>query len=165
MDREIEFRILGRLLERCVLAEATTVGATACVGGEEIVFSGDGLEACTLAALERIGPFDLPEGTHIRFSQGRLSAIETPDSSAPLVISGLELPPATAVALRDRSEEIDYLLIADDRYVMIAEVKLTGRINFDCGRFEYGTLFADTLLRGRALPHNAPVSREDVFGR
>jgi hypothetical protein len=51
---------------------------------------------------------------------------------------------AAAVALCDRSEEIDYLL---------------------AGRFEYGTLFADTVLRDRALPHNAPVSREDVFGR
>lgn len=28
------------------------------------------------------------------------------------------------------------------------------------GRFEYGTLFADTVLRDRALPHNAAVSRE-----
>ena len=57
------------------------------------------------------------------------------------------------------------MLIPDDRYVTIAGVKLTGRINFDCGRFEYGTLFADTVLGGRAPPHNAPVSREDMFGR
>jgi hypothetical protein len=124
-DREIEFGILGRLLERCVLAEATTVGPTACAGGEEIVFSGDGLDACTLAAAQRVGPFDLPEGAHVRFTQGHLSAIETPDSSAPRVISDLELPPGAAVALCDRSEEIDYLLIPDDRYVRIAGVKLT----------------------------------------
>jgi len=64
--QEIEFGILGRLLERCVLAEATT----ACAGGEEIVFSGDGLDVCTLAAGQRVGPFDLPEGAHIKFTQG-----------------------------------------------------------------------------------------------
>jgi hypothetical protein len=100
-DREIEFGILGRLLERCVLAEATTLGPTACAGGEEIVFSGDGLDARTLAAAQRVGPFDLPEGAHIRLTQGHLSAIETPDSSAPLVISDLALPPGAAVALCD----------------------------------------------------------------
>jgi len=57
------------------------------------------------------------------------------------------------------------LLIPDDRYVTVAGVKLTGRINFDCGRFEYGTLFADTVLGGRTLPHNVHVSWKDMFGR
>lgn len=165
-DREIGFGgISGRSLERCVLAEAVTVGATACAGGEEIVFDVDGLEACTLAATQRVGTFDLPAGAHVRFSQRHVSNIETPRSSAPLIISGLELPPGATVALCDRSEEIEYLEIPDDRYVAIAGVKLTGRINFDCGRFEYGMLFADTVLRGRVLTRHAPVSREDVLGR
>jgi hypothetical protein len=163
-DREIAFRIIGRFLERCVLAEAATVGGTACAGGEEIEFSGDGLAACTLAAAQRVGAFDLPAGAHVRFIRGHVSNIETPRSSAPLVISGLELPPGATVALCDLSEEINYLSIPDDRYMTIAGVKLTGRINFDCGRFEWGTLFADTVLRGRALPRNALVSREDVLG-
>ena len=37
-------------------------------------------------------------------------------------------------------------------YVTIAGIKLTGRINFDCGKFEYGTLFEATVLRGQQLP-------------
>ena len=164
-DREIALGIIDRLLERCVLAEAASVGGIACAGGAEIEFSGDGLDACTLAATQRVGAFDLPAGALVRFSQGRVSDIETSRSSAPLVVSGLDLPPGTEVSLCDRSEEINYLLIPDDRYVTVAGVKLTGKISFNCGRFEWGTLFADTVLRGRALPRNAVVYREDMLGR
>jgi hypothetical protein len=30
--------------------------------------------------------------------------------------------------------------------VTIADVNLTGRMNFDCGKFEYGTLFEAAVL-------------------
>jgi hypothetical protein len=46
---------------------------------------------------------------------------------------------------------------------MIAGVKLTGRMNFDCGRFEYGVLFEDTVLHGRRLARGAGISYGDVF--
>jgi hypothetical protein len=50
-DREIRFRAFGhRFLERCILAEAATVGRAACAGGSEIVTYGDGLEKCTSAS-------------------------------------------------------------------------------------------------------------------
>lgn len=50
-DREIRFRVIGhRLLERCILADAATVGRAACAGGSEILLSGRGIEACTVAS-------------------------------------------------------------------------------------------------------------------
>jgi hypothetical protein len=54
-------------------------------------------------------------------------------------------------------------LVPEDSYVMIAGVKLTGRMNFDCGRFEYGVLFEDTVLHGRRLARGAGISYGDVF--
>jgi hypothetical protein len=163
--REIDFRIVGqRLLEHCVLAEAAAIGGVACAGGEEIALSGDGLDACTLASAQRVGAFDLAAGTRIRFSQGRLSEIETIRGSAPLAVSGLDIPPGTTIALCDRSPDIDYLEVPEDSAVTVAGVKLTGRMNFDCGRFQYGSLFEDTLLGGRALPRHMSISREDIFG-
>src|SRR5271169_304183 len=103
-DQDIEFRIFGhRFLDRCVLADKATVGATTCAGGEEIELSGDGLDACSLAAAQRVGPFDLAAGTRVRFTSGWLTHIETPLASAPLAVSDLVLPPGTTVALCDRS--------------------------------------------------------------
>jgi hypothetical protein len=164
-DRDIEFRIFGhRLLERCVLAEMAPVGSIACAGGEEIELSGDGLDACSLAAAQRVGPFGLAAGTRVRFTGGWLSNIEMPLASASLAVSDLDLPPGTTVALCDRSQETEHLEVPEDRYVAVAGIKLTGRMNFDCGRFRYGSLFENAVLRGRLLPRHASVSREDVFG-
>ena len=103
-------------------------------------------------------------GTRIRFSQGRLSEIETIRGSAPLAVSGLDIPPGTTIALCDGSPDIDYLLVPEDSAVTVAGVKLTGRMNFDCGKFQYGSLFEDTVLGGRSLPRHASISREDIFG-
>ena len=162
-NRDIEFRIFGhRLLERCVLADMATVGSVACAGGEEIVLSGDGLDACSLATAQRVGSFDLAAGTRVRFTRGWLSNIEMPLASVSLAVSGLDVPPGTTVALCDGSEEIEYLEVPEDRYVAVAGVKLTGRMNFDCGRFRYGSLFENTDLRGRSLPRHALVSRADI---
>lgn len=161
----VEFTEYGGDLLRCTLAWRTVVVAEiADAGGEEIVLSGDGLDTCSLAAAQRVGPFDLATGTRVRFAGRWLREIQMPLTSASLAMSGLDLPPSTTVALCDRSREIDYLLVPDDRYVAIADVKLTGRMNFDCGRFRYGSLFENTFLRGRLLPRHALVSPEDVFG-
>jgi len=163
--RGIDFRIVGhRLLEHCVLAEAAAVGGVACAGGEEIALSGDGLDACSLASAQRVGGFDLAAGDRIRFNQGRLSEIETIRGSAPLAVSGLDLPPGTTIALCDGSPDIAYLLVPEDSAVTVGGVKLTGRMNFDCGKFQYGSLFEDTLLGGRSLPRHTSISREDIFG-
>jgi hypothetical protein len=53
--------------------------------------------------------------------------------------------------------------VPEDNYVGIAGAKLTGRMNFDCGKFEYGALFEDTVLHGRRLPRGAEISYDDVF--
>jgi hypothetical protein len=71
-----------RLLERCVLAETATIGLVACAGGKEIVLSGYGLDSCTLASAQRVGPFDLSAGTLVGFTQGRLDKFEMPPTSA-----------------------------------------------------------------------------------
>ena len=162
-DQDVFLRALyGGLLERCVLAETATIGTIACAGGKEVVLSGDGLDTCTLASAQRAGPFDLAAGTLVKFTQGRLENFEMPPTSAPLAISGLDVPPGTVVRLCDGSAEVDWLDVPEDKYVAIAGVRLTGRMNFDCGKFRYGSLFEDTELPGRRLPRGAAFSSDDV---
>src|SRR5215467_1497569 len=69
-----------------------------------------------------------------------------PPNSEPLSISGMALPPGAVVGLCDQSWDVEWLSVPEDTYVTIAGIKLTGRINFDCGRFEHGTLFEATAL-------------------
>jgi hypothetical protein len=152
-----------RLLERCVLAETATIGMIDCAGGKEIVLSGDGLDTCTLASAQRVGPFGLSAGTLVHFGQGRLERIEMPPTSEPFSISGIDLPPGTVVGLCDQSGNIEWLSVPEDSYVTIAGIKLTGRINFDCGKFEYGTLFEATALGSRQLQRGAVISSDDLF--
>jgi len=52
------------------------MGLIACAGGKEIVLSGDGLDICTLASAQRVGPFDLSAGTLVVFIGGRLDKFE-----------------------------------------------------------------------------------------
>jgi hypothetical protein len=151
----------GGLLERCVLAEAATVGTIACAGGKEILFAGAGLDSCTLAAAQRVGASDLSAGTLIRFTRGSLSEFEMPPSSASVAVSGIEVPPGTVVSLCER--DIGWLEVPEDRYVTIAGIKLTGRLNFDCGKFQYGALFEDNVLGDRRLPRGAAISADDLL--
>jgi hypothetical protein len=102
-----------------------------------------------LASAQRGGPFDLSAGTLVGFTQWRLDKVETALTSAPLAISGIVL---TVVRLCDRSWDVEWLSVPEDSYVAIAGVKLTGGMNFDCGKFEYGALFEDTVLGSRRLP-------------
>jgi hypothetical protein len=151
-----------RLLERCVLAESATVGRVACGGGQEIVLDGGGLDSCTLASEERVGPFDLSVGTLVKFTRGRLDRFEMPPATSPVAVSGIALPAGSVVQLCDDAWEIGRLEVPPDRYVTIAGVKLTGGINFDCGKFQYGTLFEDSVLHDRRLPRGAAISADDV---
>jgi hypothetical protein len=163
-DRDVWLRTSERrLLERCVLAETATIGTVACAGGKEIGLSGDGLDACTLASAQRLGPFDLSGGTLVGFSRGHLDRLEMPPTSAPLAISGIDVPPGAVVSLCDQSWGIEWLSVPEDSYVAIGGVKLTGRMNFDCGKFEYGTLFETTVLGDRRLSRGVMVSYDDVF--
>ena len=76
-DRDVWLRTFERrLLERCVLAEPAMIGMIACAGGKELVLSGDGLDTCTLASAQRVGPFDLSAGTLVVFTGGRLDKFE-----------------------------------------------------------------------------------------
>jgi hypothetical protein len=86
-----------------------------------------------------------------------------PPTSEPLSISGIHLPPGSVVGLCDQSWDVEWLSVPEDSYVTVAGIKLTGRMNFDCGKFEYGTLFEATALGGRQLPRGAAVSSDDLF--
>jgi hypothetical protein len=163
-DLDIRFRSFGdRLLERCVLADTAKIGPVACLAGKEIAFSGDGLTGCTLAAAQTVGPFSLAAETSVGFTQGRLDRFEMPLTSPVLRISTFDVPPGTTVQLCGRASELAWLSVPEDRYVTIAGVKLTGRMNFDCGKFEYGAAFEDTTLRGRRVSRGAGISHEDVL--
>jgi hypothetical protein len=163
-DQDVWLRTFERrLLERCVLAETAAIGMIDCAGGKEILLSGDGLDTCTLGSTQRVGPFSLSTGTLVHFSQGRLERLEMPPSSEPFSISGIDLPPGTVVGLCDLSWDVEWLSVPEDSYVTIAGIKLTGRMNFDCGKFEYGTLFEATALGSRQLPRGAAVSSTDLL--
>jgi hypothetical protein len=163
-DQDVWLRTFERrLLERCVLAETATIGMIACAGGKEIVLSGDGLDTCTLASTQRVGPFDLSAGTLVHFGEERLERLEMSPTSEPLSISGIDLPPGTVVGLCDQSWDVEWLSVPEDSYVTIAGIKLTGRMNFDCGKFEYGTLFEATALGSRQLPRGAAISSDDLL--
>jgi len=152
-----------RLLERCVLAETVTIGMIKCAGGKDVVLSGDGLDTCTLASAQRVGSFDLSAATLIHFRQGRLERLEMSLTSEPLSVSGIDLPPGTVVDLCDQSSDVEWLSVPQDSYVTILGIKLTGRMNFDCGKFEYGTLFEATTLGGRHLLRGAVISSDDLY--
>jgi hypothetical protein len=163
-DRDVWLRTFERrLLERCVLAETATIGMIACAGDKEIALSGHGLDTCILASAQRVGPLGLSAGTLVHFSQGRVEKLELPPTSEPLSVSGIDLPPGTVVGLCDQSWDVEWLSVPEDSYVTIAGTKLTGRINFDCGKFEYGTLFEATALGSRQLPRGTAISSDDLF--
>lgn len=159
-DQEIRLWGRQRRLGGCVLADTATVGSVICAGGAEIVMMGDGLTICTLASAQQIGPFDLSAGARVHFNQGRLD--EVAGISTPLAVSGVTLPPGSTVSLCERAWEAEWAEIPEDRYVAIAGTKLTGRLNFDCGKFQYGSLFEDSVVGGRRLPRGTGISSDDL---
>jgi len=163
-ETEVRLRVFGgSLLESCVLAETSAIGSVVCAAGREIVFDGDGLSACSLAAAQRVGRLVLPGGTSVGFSRGLLDRLELPASNMGSVsISGIDIPPGTAAHLCERASELEWLLVPENQYVLIGSTKLTGRMNFDCGEFKYGSLFEDAMLRDQLLPRGAGVSRKDL---
>jgi hypothetical protein len=44
-------------------------------------------------------------------------------------------------------------------------IKLTGRLNFDCGTFEYGSLYEDSVVGGQRMARGAGVSYDDLYPR
>ena len=86
-----------------------------------------------------------------------------PPTSEPLSISGIDLPSGTVVGLCGQSWDVEWLSVPEGNYVTIADIKLTGRMNFDCGKFEYGTLFEATAFRSQQLPRGAAISSDDLF--
>jgi hypothetical protein len=159
-DQEIRLWDGRRRLGGCVLAESATVGSVVCAGGAETVMTGDGLTICTLASAQQIEGFDLSAGARVHFNQGRLDKVA--GISTPFAVSGITLPPGSTVSLCERAWEAEWAEIPDDRYVTIAGTKLTGRLNFDCGKFQYGSLFEDSVLGGRRLPRGTGISSDDL---
>ena len=71
----------------------------------------------------------------------------------------------TVVGLCDQSWNLEWLSVPEDSYVTIADTKLTGLMNVDCGKFEHGTQFEATSLEGQQLPRGAAISYDDLYGR
>ena len=86
-----------------------------------------------------------------------------PPESLPLTVSGIAIPPGTAVQLCYRAQQLDRLFVPERRYVVVGGVRLTGNVNFDCGRFQFGSLFEETVVRGRPLPRCAAILHDDVL--
>jgi hypothetical protein len=80
----------------------------------------------------------------------------------PISAFGMELPAQSEVWLcRDRWA-VDQVIVPSNAYVEIGGVKLTGTLNFDCGVFSFGTLFADTRIRGETWTNGRTVFRDDL---
>jgi hypothetical protein len=150
----------------CRLAAAAEFGDFACAAGERILVSTGFVAACTFAKPARFGPLSLPAGSSVTYYDGRPSDFRLPAPGAAVDGFGLSLPPGAEGAFCYRSEALQRLTVARTAYVVVAGVKLTGFIEFDCsadGAYTSGMLFEDTMVGGKWRQRGEPVSRDDLF--
>jgi hypothetical protein len=83
----------------------------------------------------------------------------------PVDALGLGLPAGTEGGFCYRKAALEHLSVDRTAYVVVAGVKLTGWIDFDCGSFRSGQLFEDTMVAGRRRQRGELVSHEDLSAR
>jgi hypothetical protein len=149
-------------LESCILQEPAEIGAIACASGAKIRLWSGALDTCTLAQPARFGSIDLPPGSTVTYYDSQPSRFALAADAGDLPAFGLALPGGTEGGFCYKTEQLDRLTVGEARYVVIGGVKLT-RVEFDCGAFRSGTLFEDSVLRGKTLRRGEPVSRDDLF--
>ncbi len=164
-DRRLELQPAARRqVARCTLARRIEALGIPCAAGAEIELYDARLIGCALAAMRRLDGAALPPGAIVRLTDAprRLEQFTLPAAQSPLRAFGMDLPPYAKVVLcRDRPA-VDQVVAPDGAFVEIAGVKLTGVVNFDCGRFAYGDLFEDTRIGGEAWAAGRTVFRKDI---
>jgi hypothetical protein len=147
----------------CRLAEPADFGDIACAASGRISLSSGTLSACTFAKAARFGSLDLPAGAMVSYYDNRPSNFRLPPQGAAVEGFGLSLPAGTDGTFCYRSEALERLEVSRTAYVTVAGVKLTGAIDFNCGPFQSGTLFEDTMVGGKWRQHGDLVSRAELF--
>jgi hypothetical protein len=164
-DRRLEFRPgAGKEVASCSLAAPVEVQHVPCAAGSEIEIVNARPISCTLSAVLNFNGLEIPAGSvlHLVDSPQRIERFALPAIAPPLPAFGMELPAQSEVWLcRDRWA-VDQVIVPSNAYVEIGGVKLTGTLNFDCGVFSFGTLFADTRIRGETWTNGRTVFRDDL---
>ena len=164
-DRRLEFQPgVGKEVASCFLAAPVEVQHVPCAAGSEIEIVNARLISCTLSAVLNFNGLEIPAGSvlHLVDSPQRIERFALPAIAPPLPAFGMELPAQSEVWLcRDRWA-VDQVIVPSNAYVEIGGVKLTGTLNFDCGVFSFGTLFADTRIRGETWINGRTVFRDDL---
>jgi hypothetical protein len=164
-DRRLEFQPgVGKEVASCSLAAPVEVQHVPCAAGSEIEIVNARPISCTLSAVLNFNGLEIPAGSvlHLVDSPQRIERFALPAIAPPLPAFGMELPAQSEVWLcRDRWA-VDQVIVPSNAYVEIGGVKLTGTLNFDCGVFSFGTLFADTRIRGETWTNGRTVLRDDL---
>jgi hypothetical protein len=113
---------------------------------------------------DHINGLEIPAGSALQLvdSPQRIERFALPAITPPLSAFGMELPAQSEVWLCRDDWAVDQVVVPSNAYIEIGGVKLTGTLNFDCGAFRFGTLFADTRIRGEAWTNGRTVFRDDL---
>jgi hypothetical protein len=105
---------------------------------------------------DHINRLEIPAGSVLQLvdSPQRIERFALPAITPPLPAFGMELPAQSEVC---DDWAVDRVVVPSDAYIEIGGVELTGTLNFDCGAFRFGALFADTRIRGETWT-NGPNS-------
>jgi hypothetical protein len=146
----------------CTLAAPAEIGGVGCAAGTELKLVNGMLSSCTVATPTRFGPIELPPGSFVAYVAGRPEWFRLPPSGPAVDAFGLNLPPGTEASFCYQSEALQRLAVDQTAYVTVEGVKLTGAIDFDCGRLQRGVLFEDAMVGGKRRQGGEIVSQADL---
>ena len=107
---------------------------------------------------------EIPGGSilHLTNTPHRIERFALPKLAAPFRAFGMDLPSQAEVWLCRERWEADQVNVRNGSYVVIAGVRITGFVNFDCGLFRDGSLYEDTRIHGEMWPSGRTVFRADL---
>jgi hypothetical protein len=162
----VETQMLGHgEVGACTLAAPAEIGGVTCAAGAELKLVNAMLYSCTVAKQTRFGPIDLPPGSFVAYVAGRPEWFRLPATGPAIDGFGLSLPAGAEAGFCYQSEALQRLSVDQTTYVTVEGVKLTGSIDFDCGPFQSGTLFEDTIVGGRQRQRGEVVSQADLSAK
>lgn len=150
-------------LENCTLAAPAQIGPLTCADNAEVRIWNGNLDSCTLAKPVRFGPLDLPAGSKVTYYDGAPNSFALPQAGDAIDGFGLRLPPGAEAFFCAKAMALRQLNVDRSRYVAIAGVKLTGDIEFDCGKFQSGQLFEDAMVGGSQRRAGDLVTQAELF--
>jgi hypothetical protein len=165
-DLRLEFQPgEGKEVASCTFAAPVEVQHVPYAAGSEIEIVNARLISCTLSAVLNINGLEIPAGSVLQLvdSTQRIERFALPAITPPLPAFGMALPAQSEVRLCRDDWAVDQVVVPSHAYVEIGGIKLTGTLNFDCGAFRFGALFADTRIRGETWTNGQTVFR-DEFG-